>query len=126
MHARYLISYRPPHRVIDEYGFNVELVTKHDTAMFGSGEHHMAYFYRRLGRFPTKSKQTQITLPAVTRDHGRVSLPSERVYCDPMFFDAASLAVGNFNALHAHVLKVTADHLNSPRARRIRTSRKLD
>lgn len=112
--------------MIDEYGYNVELVTKHDTAMFGSGEHHMAYFYRRLGTFPSKSKQAKILLPAVTRDHGNVALPSEKVYCDPMFLEAAELAVGDFDDLHVHVIKVTTDHLNSPRARRTRTPRKLD
>jgi len=47
VHARYLVSYRPPHRVIHEYGYEVELVEQSNTSMHGSGESHMAYFYKR-------------------------------------------------------------------------------
>ncbi len=35
VHARYLVSYRPPRRVIEEYGYNVECIDRHDTKMFG-------------------------------------------------------------------------------------------
>lgn len=47
VHARYFISYRPPRRVIDEYGYDVEFITQMNTSMFGSGENHTAYFYKR-------------------------------------------------------------------------------
>jgi hypothetical protein len=52
VHAKYLISYRPPRRVLDEYGYDVEFITKLSTSMFGSGEHHTAYFYRKLRPAP--------------------------------------------------------------------------
>lgn len=35
-HGRYLISYRPPHRVIDEYGYKVELIDQVSTSMHGA------------------------------------------------------------------------------------------
>lgn len=35
VHARYLVSYRPPRRVIEEYGYSVECIDRHDTKMFG-------------------------------------------------------------------------------------------
>jgi len=35
VHARYLVSYRPPHRVIHEYGYQVEFVDKYSTRMHG-------------------------------------------------------------------------------------------
>lgn len=46
-HAEYLISYRPPARVIEEYGYDVELIDQMPTNMHGSGEVHTCYFYRR-------------------------------------------------------------------------------
>lgn len=50
VHATHLVSYRPPARVIDEYGYAVEFVDKLNTSMFGSGENHTAYFYKRINR----------------------------------------------------------------------------
>ena len=35
IHAKYLISYRPPHRVIHEYLYQVDFVTQISTAMHG-------------------------------------------------------------------------------------------
>jgi len=36
VHAQYLVSYRPPHRVAgEEYGYDVELVHQMSTSMFG-------------------------------------------------------------------------------------------
>ena len=50
VHATTLVSYRPPHRVLHEYGYEVELVDEINTTMFGSGENHKAYFYKRTNR----------------------------------------------------------------------------
>jgi hypothetical protein len=36
MYAKYFISYRPPHRVIDEYGYNVEYMHHFLTSMHGT------------------------------------------------------------------------------------------
>ena len=35
VHARYLVSYRPPKRVIEEYGYDVECIDRLCTNMFG-------------------------------------------------------------------------------------------
>jgi hypothetical protein len=37
-HAEYLVSYRPPHRVIDEYGYAVEFLEQFNTSMHGTHE----------------------------------------------------------------------------------------
>lgn len=42
-----MISYRPPRRVQEEYGFDVDYLTSSSTSMFGSGEGHTAYFYQK-------------------------------------------------------------------------------
>jgi hypothetical protein len=58
MYAKYFISYRPPHRVIHEYGYDVEFMSQFLTSMHGSGEGHTVYFYKRLnplGKEPANS-----------------------------------------------------------------------
>ena len=64
VHARYLVSYRPPRRVINEYGYKVKLVEQTNTSMHGSGESHMAYFYKRTNT-PAQPTATsvKITIP---------------------------------------------------------------
>ena len=52
-HARYLVSYRPPHRVLREYGYEVELVAQAPTSMHGSQE------VRSAGRLHTPSHLTR-------------------------------------------------------------------
>jgi hypothetical protein len=65
-HAQFLVSYRPPHRVIHEYAYDVELVDQCPTSMHGSGESHMCYFYRRLfsENMGTPARAGDIALPA--------------------------------------------------------------
>lgn len=38
-HAQYLVSYRPPRRVIREYGYHVEYLLKTNTSMHGTSHH---------------------------------------------------------------------------------------
>mmetsp|Transcript_32796 Transcript_32796/g.55299 ORF Transcript_32796/g.55299 Transcript_32796/m.55299 type:complete len:431 (-) Transcript_32796:162-1454(-) len=47
VHAECLVSYRPPRRVIHEYGYAVDFVTQVLCSMHGSGEGHTAYIYMR-------------------------------------------------------------------------------
>lgn len=74
IHSKYLISFRPEYRVVDEYGYNVKLITSVKTSMHGSKENHTAYIYKRLDDkaiFSLKKKNdnlpegyTRLTLPA--------------------------------------------------------------
>uniref|UniRef100_K3WH09 DOT1 domain-containing protein n=1 Tax=Globisporangium ultimum (strain ATCC 200006 / CBS 805.95 / DAOM BR144) TaxID=431595 RepID=K3WH09_GLOUD len=45
--AGYFVSFHAPRKVIEMYGFNVELMGRVATAMAGSNEGHLCYFYRR-------------------------------------------------------------------------------
>jgi hypothetical protein len=45
-HAQYLVSYRPPRRVMHEYGYDVEPIGKLSTSM--TGELHFEGFYTFL------------------------------------------------------------------------------
>lgn len=45
VHAKYLISYRPPHRVIDEYLYAVEFIDRIPTAMHGKIENIMSCYF---------------------------------------------------------------------------------
>eukprot|EP00541_Cyclophora_tenuis_P018629 CAMPEP_0116573614 /NCGR_PEP_ID=MMETSP0397-20121206/18890_1 /TAXON_ID=216820 /ORGANISM="Cyclophora tenuis, Strain ECT3854" /LENGTH=142 /DNA_ID=CAMNT_0004102195 /DNA_START=28 /DNA_END=452 /DNA_ORIENTATION=- len=43
----YLICFHSPRTVVDEYEFDVELITQTSTSMHGSSEGHTGYLYRR-------------------------------------------------------------------------------
>ena len=67
MHAEFLVSYRPPYRVMEEYGYDVEPVCQQPTNMHGSGEVHTCYFYKRCSQ-PRQSVTllsgcSKVTLP---------------------------------------------------------------
>jgi len=190
VHAEYLISYRPPRRVQNEYGYQVEFLTSCGTSMFGSGEGHTAYFYKKIPveaiqatplpsdneddesdnesvenkestsnknskqkknskkkqetkkstRQTRSSKQTPATSTAATDDaqdvfaqpklilSKREGLDAEdvEVYCDPLFLEAARLAVAlDVTALKEHAKKMVDDHLNSGRSTRRRAGRTI-
>lgn len=110
---KYLISYRPPRRVIDEYGYEVECIHQMNTKMFGSGESHMAYFYKRIGVPTTFHLQNQV----------KISLPissdseSEVAYSDKLFAPAIQL-MGDFEVIYEDVRRIVEQHLNCPRTTR--------
>jgi len=64
-YAEYLVSYRPPRRVIDEYGYAVKFIDQMSTSMHGSGENHMAYFYKRTSAVPALTNAIRETLKKV-------------------------------------------------------------
>ncbi|CAM9393372.1 unnamed protein product [Ectocarpus fasciculatus] len=45
--ARHLVSYQIPKKVIDVYGFDVDLVLQQSLSLTGSGEGHTMYLFRR-------------------------------------------------------------------------------
>ena len=45
--SEYLICYHGPRAIIEDYGFDVVLLTQTQTSMHGSKEGHMGYLYKR-------------------------------------------------------------------------------
>lgn len=151
VHARYLVSYRPPRRVLDEYGYDVEYMHSMITSMFGSGEGHTAYFYKRtassIASAQTQAKKTQkttrkssededdtasslyatkVTLAETTR-FGNI-VPEMQVHCDPAFLEHVRMACADDqgDSLFAYASHCVREHLNSPRPKRTpRPSSKL-
>jgi hypothetical protein len=69
--SEYLICYHGPRLMIEDYGFNIELLHQTPTSMHGSAEGHQGYIYRR-----SKKEATKCTTKTF------------RVPCDPLFADA--------------------------------------
>ncbi len=143
VHARYLVSYRPPRRVLEEYGYDVEYLHSMITSMFGSGEGHTAYFYKRtassvaaaeaaVARCKKSSKAKthdteaetanlyahRVTLAETTRS-GKI-IPAKGVYCDPIFLQHVRMACADDEgeSLSTYVKGCVHEHLNSPRPKR--------
>jgi hypothetical protein len=117
VHAQYLVSYRPPHRVINEYKYDVELVDRVATSMHGSGEGHTAYFYKRTNiAREANDDDLKVMIP------GRESYGEEDVHvvCDPLFSDAVRLAVGDKTELHRIVQGQSTEAMGSGRPQRTR------
>lgn len=95
VHCEYLISYRPPHRIINEYGYLVTPVTQIPTSMHGSGEIHTAYFYKRANN-PSKMKaRTGVSLVKLQpRAHVKADV-EETIACDDIFKESVLLAAGS-------------------------------
>jgi len=124
VHSRYLVSYRPPHRVIHEYGYEVELVDQLPTSMYGSGESHMAYFYKRTNApMSSTAAESQPNLKKLTLPQ-RPGFDEEddTVFCDKAFMLCAKLAVGPVKALadHAAVVVDAMLHTKTKRVRKVR------
>ena len=121
-YAQYLVSYRPPRRVIEEYGYAVEHVDQISTSMHGSGEGHMAYFYKRTNKPPKltaaeRAAYKPLRLPA----RPGFEETTTDVLCDAAFEKCAKLAVGEVSdlaAFAAHV--VDTELLSSDRPKRER------
>lgn len=84
----YLICYHGPKNLIDDYGFDVELITQAPTSMHGSKEGHMGYLYRR-------SRSVTMSSPPK---------------CDMVFQRAFSLTKSTLNDVKADV-EATMDEL---------------
>ena len=126
-HARYLVSYRPPRRVLHEYGYDVEPIGKLSTSMTGSGENHTAYFYKRLSRpapCVARPGTTLIELPARTNRRGQEAPPKTMV-CSDKFRQCVELACGDAADCQRYVNGVANDMINAARPKRDRKPRKL-
>jgi len=92
----FLICYHGPKDIVENYGFNVELVAQVQTSMHGSREGHMGYIYRRI--------------PRVTRMKDNA--------CDPLFARSWDLMKGGLLGLHDQVSKEIADVMGGGRKTR--------
>lgn len=119
MYAQYLVSYRPPHRVIEEYGYEVEIVDQIPTSMHGSGESHTAYFYRRsAASLAARMTETQASTQANLKKLVMQRRPGfdevdQTVFCDKAFYVCSKTAVGSVDALKDHCAGVITDMLNT-------------
>lgn len=126
-HARYLVSYRPPRRVIHEYGYAVTEIGKINTSMTGSGENHTAYFYKRNNTPAPCRARPNTTLyripprPSSTSSDGEEV--GELVVCSNKFLNCIQLAVGPLESCQAYVNDVTSSILQSGRPKRERKPR---
>jgi len=109
----WLICYHGPKLMVERYGFNVELLVQMQTTMFGSGESHMGYLYKRVQGERKNSRKSK-KCPS-----GGIGLPID-IPCDPLFANAWRTTKGDF---HTYADQVQADlhtSLSSGRPRRIR------
>lgn len=126
-YAEYLVSYRPPRRVIEEYGYAVEHIDQISTSMHGSGEGHMAYFYKRTNK-PPKLTASERAIYKSLRLPARPGFAEEThdVLCDAAFEKCAKLAVGEVSDLAAYAAHVVdKELLNSDRPKRERKPTRL-
>jgi len=98
------------------------------TAMHGSGENHMCYFYKRLEIPPTPKTLTAgsgacvIEIPARP---GREWEGSQRVVCANMFKSAVVDAVNDLDVLRASAAATVRSFLDSSRPARTRRQRDI-
>ena len=86
----WLICYHAPKLMVERYGFNVELLVQTQTSMYGSGENHMGYLYKRIkgiNNNPTKINKCP---------SGGDGLPID-IPCDPLFAIAWRTTKGEFH-----------------------------
>ena len=125
-YAQYLVSYRPPRRVIEEYGYAVEFIDQISTSMHGSGEGHMAYFYKRTSPVPALTTAIRETLK-------KVHMPARpgfdekdcSILCDPAFAKGVTQAVGPVADLLEYAEECVDEQLNADRPKRDRRPRAL-
>lgn len=73
--------------MIDDYGFNIELLAQTPTHMTCSTECHEGYVYRHIGIKPTKAKGRNITFGTP---------------CDPLFSNAWKMCRDSLDILHKY------------------------
>lgn len=122
-HAKYLVSYRPPRRVIDEYDYNVKAIGKIPTSMTGSGEVHTAYFYQRTNSPAPCQPREGTTIIHVPGIDGLQT--GTDFVCSNYFKECVELALGPVSQLADHVNVISNKILNSGRPKRTRKTRNL-
>jgi len=123
VHAMYLVSYRPPRRILEEYGYKVEYITKMATSMTGSGESHTAYFYKRSNRpgvhelkGPAPAGCVKVTIPP----RSGFAEKAVTVACAACYEKAVRAAVGDSGALLREAAVTVQSHFDEGRPSRDR------
>lgn len=125
-HAVALVSYRPPRRVIEEYGYAVEFVDSFCTSMHGSGEGHTAYFYKRSNSPPVLRNGPEIQSVVLPKREGFAGERDVTVTCDVAFAECVQQAVGPIEGLREFAVQVVSDTLLSEdRPKRERRPRRI-
>mmetsp|Transcript_24351 Transcript_24351/g.35723 ORF Transcript_24351/g.35723 Transcript_24351/m.35723 type:complete len:408 (+) Transcript_24351:29-1252(+) len=124
-HAQYLVSYRPPRRVIKEYGYQVTEIGKINTSMTGSGENHTAYFYKRASRPAPCRARPNTSIVCIPARAGSDEQPID-VVCSDKFKECVTLAVGPLEECAQYVRTVADTMINAERPKRERRQRVLD
>eukprot|EP00571_Detonula_confervacea_P003661 CAMPEP_0172317514 /NCGR_PEP_ID=MMETSP1058-20130122/31866_1 /TAXON_ID=83371 /ORGANISM="Detonula confervacea, Strain CCMP 353" /LENGTH=428 /DNA_ID=CAMNT_0013032093 /DNA_START=16 /DNA_END=1302 /DNA_ORIENTATION=+ len=94
--SEYLICYHGPRLMIEDYGFNVELIVQTPTSMHGSAEGHTGYIYRR-------SEDAKPSKACKTKKFG--------VPCDPLFAKAWEMCRADLDVGRKHVGEEVEKHM---------------
>lgn len=107
--SEYLICYHGPRLMIDDYGFNIELIVQTPTSMHGSAEGHSGYIYRRNKDVkPSKSKACR------TKKFG--------VRCDRLFAQAWETCRAGLDAVRDHNAEEVNKHMGVSKRRVTRSA----
>jgi len=104
--SEYLICYHGPKLMIEDYGFNIELIVQTPTSMHGSSEVHTGYIYKRSkNAAPGKSCETKT-----------LGVP-----CDPLFADAYTISQSGLQSVHDHTNAIVESNWGVSSRRRTRS-----
>ena len=106
--SEYLICYHGPKLMIEDYGFNIELIVQTPTSMHGSAEGHTGYIYRRSEEFKLSSKVCK------TKTFG--------VPCDPLFAKAWKMCRAGLDTLQAYAAEEVETHMGITKKRVTRSA----
>ncbi|KAL7548635.1 hypothetical protein ACHAWF_011904 [Thalassiosira exigua] len=106
--SEYLICYHGPKLMIEDYGFNIELIVQTPTSMHGSAEGHTGYIYRRRTDCKRSSKTCK------TKKFG--------VPCDPLFANGWETCRAGLDAIHKHTADEANKHMGRTKKRVTRSA----
>ena len=122
IHATHLVCYHPPYRVIDEFEYDVTFVDKINTQMSGSGEHHMAYFYKRCDR-TADSQHLNLNNHSIIeiKKRSRDDESTKHVVCDDAFRSGIEIALSDQCTLKETTQRIVHEMVNAKRPVRMST-----
>ena len=94
--------------MIEDYGFNIELIVQTPTSMHGSAEGHTGYIYRRDTKCKPSGKACR------TKTFG--------VPCDPLFAKAWETCRAGLDAVREHTSKEVEKHMGISKKRVTRSA----
>mmetsp|Transcript_7722 Transcript_7722/g.11463 ORF Transcript_7722/g.11463 Transcript_7722/m.11463 type:complete len:419 (-) Transcript_7722:36-1292(-) len=123
-HAQYMVSYRPPRRIIKEFGYQVIEIGSINTSMTGSGEKHTAYFYKRTNTPAPCIARPNTSILRIPPRPGSSEQPVD-VVCADKFKECIDLAVGPLEECTEYVNAAVNTMISSARPKRERHQRVL-